>query len=161
MGFNKYRWFSKGKTHKPLPKSAHLLDRIRNGDFDLSSYYKEAKQAQKDYQKIYKREYDSHATSDTNVKRVHAHAAARMRNVARLKLEEEGMVDEIRILKELRDSLKAEFDADLWDEATSPEIGNGTIEDIYVWYKEKLGIQYTNSDIKQIRKRMRKPKNGK
>lgn len=161
MGFNKYRWFSKGKTHKPLPKSAHLLDRIRNGDFELSSYYKEAKQAQKDYQKIYKREYDSHSTSDDNVKRVHAHAAARMRNVARLKLEEEGMVDEIHILKELRDSLKGEFDVDLWDEATSPEIGNGTIEDIYVWYKEKLGIQYTNSDIKQIRKRMRKPKNGK
>lgn len=161
MGFNKYKWYSKGKTHQPLPKSAHLLSRIRNGDFELSSYYKEAEVAKKDYQKIYKREYNSHDTADEGVKRVHAHSAARMRNVARLKLEEEGMRDEFRILKELREALNVEFDADLWDEATSVEVGNETIEDIYNWYKEKLGIQYTNSDIKQIRKRMRKPKDGK
>ncbi len=160
MGFNKYKWYSKGKTHHPLPKSAHLLSRIRNGDFELSSYYKEAEVAKKDYQKIYKREYDSHDTADAGTKRVHAHSAARMRNVARLKLEEEGMRDEYRILNELREALASEFGVDLWDDATSVDVGNETVEDVYKWYKQKLGIEYTKSDIKEIRKRMRKPKDG-
>jgi hypothetical protein len=66
-----------------------------------------------------------------------------MRNVARLKLEEEGMRDEFRILNELRESLNVEFGADLWDDATSVEVGNETIEDIYNWRsRQKINLRY-------------------
>ena len=44
MSYNPFRWYTKGKK-KRLPQSAHLFDRIQNGDFDYSHYYTEAEAA--------------------------------------------------------------------------------------------------------------------
>jgi hypothetical protein len=70
-----------------------------------------------------------------------------MRNVAYLKLMEEVMVDEDRILKKLRDGLFDEFGSDYWENATSIEMGLKTIEDIYWKYKELSGMGTTPSEI--------------
>jgi hypothetical protein len=44
MSYNKFRWWTKGRTHKPLKSDAPLLLKIRNGDFDYSYMFGEAKQ---------------------------------------------------------------------------------------------------------------------
>ncbi len=36
MGYNPYRWWTKGRPNKPLKAEAPLLLKIRNGDFDYS-----------------------------------------------------------------------------------------------------------------------------
>ena len=38
MGYNKFRWWTKGRVNKPLKADAPLLLKIRNGDFDYSHY---------------------------------------------------------------------------------------------------------------------------
>lgn len=147
MGYNPYRWYSKGKKHKTLPESRPLLLRIRNGDFGLSHYLKQIPRVKREYEDKYQEAWDSYPGGDQFERHQHSHRTARMRNVARLKLEEEGMFDEIQIFQKLRDSLKDEFGEDCWDEATSPEIGLETIEDIYWYYKEKTGMGQTPSEI--------------
>jgi len=145
MGFNPYKWYSKGKTHKPLPTSSPLLSKIKNGDYEISSYLVEAEDVKKDYIKIYSKEYNSHTTNDENTRKFHAHQKARMRNVAYLKLLEAGMVDEERILRDLRKELHSEFGDDYWD--TVMETQPLSVEDIYWKYKEFSGIGTTPSEI--------------
>lgn len=147
MSYNPYKWFSKGKSHKPLKPSAPLLLKIRNGDFNPSSYFAEATVARKEYQAIYDKEYDSHSTDEISVKKFHAHQSARMRNVAYLKLNEAAMFDEEKILRKLKDELVSEFGIDLWDTVTSVEVGLETVEDIYWKYKELSGMGTTPSEI--------------
>lgn len=147
MSYNPYKWYSKGKSHKPLPPSTPLLLKIRNGDFNLSSYFSEAEREVKDYKAIYDKEYNSQTTEEVNVKKFHAHQKARMRNVAYLKLMVDGMIDEVKILKRLRDELLSEFGNDFWNETTSIEVGLMSIEDVYWKYKELSGIGTTPSEI--------------
>lgn len=147
MSYNPYKWYSGGKIHTPLKPSAPLLLKIRNGDFNQSQYFAESEEVKREYQRIYDIEYNSQTTEDINVKRFHAHQKARMRNVAYLKLIEEAMFDEDRILKKLRDGLFDEFGSDYWDVATSIENGLKTIEDVYWKYKELSGMGQTPSEI--------------
>lgn len=145
MGFNPFKWYSKGKFHKPLPQSSPLLLKIRNGDFNPSSYLGEAELVKRDYNRIYKREYNSQTTGEESVRKFHAHQKARMRNVAYLKLIEEGMWDEERILNRLRNELTSEFGGDYWDVVMDGDVK--TIEDAYWKYKELSGMGTTPSEI--------------
>jgi hypothetical protein len=145
MGFNPYKWYSKGKTHRPLPKSSPLLSKIRNGDYEISSYLVEADDVKKDYIKIYSKEYNSHTTNDESTRKFHAHQKARMRNVAYLKLLESGMMDEERILKDLRNELYSEFGGDYWETVLDGE--PMTIEDMYWMYKKLSGMGTTPSEM--------------
>lgn len=147
MGYNPYRWHISGKKKEGLKASAPLLLKIRNGDFNLSYYFGEAEKMRKAYQKQYDTEYKNQTTDETNVKELHAHHKARMKNVAYLKLMEDAAVDEERILRKLRKELEREFGADYWDEATSVEAGLRTIEDVYWKYKELSGMGSTPSEI--------------
>ena len=56
MGYNPFRWYTKGKK-KRLPINAHLFDKIKNGDFNYSHYYKEAESARKEYSSIFKKQW--------------------------------------------------------------------------------------------------------
>jgi len=147
MGYNPYKWYSKGRRKKRLPQSRPLLLRIRNGDFNLSHYIKEIGRVEKEYEETYQEAWDEYPTTDTHARHQHAHQTARMRNVARLKLEEEVMEDEPKILQRLRDGLEDEFGEDLWDEAHQEQRGDGSVEDLYYWYKERLGMGQTPSEI--------------
>lgn len=136
MGFNRFRWWTYSKKPKKLKKSAPLIEKIRHGDYDLSIYLQDVPLAEKDYEERYQKAADEYDTTDEFAKHSHAHAQARKRNEARLKLLEEGTVDELKTLKRLRNDLEKEFGEDLWDEATSVETGLETVEDIYDYYKE-------------------------
>ncbi len=44
MGYNPFRWYTSGKYRKkPLKSNAPLLLKIRNGDFEHSPFFREAK----------------------------------------------------------------------------------------------------------------------
>ena len=147
MSYNKYKWFSKKTKPKTLPESRPLLLRIRNGDFGISHYLKQVPTVEREYDEKYNESWDSNPQADYPERHMLAHEHARMRNVAKLKLEEVGMVDEIKILKKLRDALEKEFGDDYWEDATSVENELRTIEDVYWFYKEKSGFGLTPSEI--------------
>ena len=48
MGYNAFRWYTKGRRVKPLKKSEPLLLRIQNGDYEYSPYFSEAKEVEKE-----------------------------------------------------------------------------------------------------------------
>lgn len=137
MGFNRFRWWTYSKKPKKLKKSAPLIDKIRNGDFDLSIYLQDVPLAEQDYKEKYEKAAAEYDTTDEFARHNHAHAQARKRNEARLKLLENGTEDELKVLTTLRNELEKEFGEDLWDDATSVETGLETVEQIYDYYNER------------------------
>ena len=130
MGYNPFRWYTKGKK-KRLPPSAHLFDKIQNGDFDYSHYYSEAEEARKEYSSLFQQKMDE--TNDYG----QARSFARMKNVRALKLDEEAHNDEMKMLYELRSSLKEEFGFDLWDKMMKSK--QMDLEQLYDFYcQEKM-----------------------
>jgi hypothetical protein len=153
MGYNPFKWWSKGVgRRKKLPKSAPLLARIQNGDFEYSPYFYEAQMAQEDADRIYNEVYErmSKFSNDKNGIDADARDASKMRRIARNKLLESGVDEEQKILHELKLALQDEFGVDLWDKAMEKQRGKGTTEDIYWWYKKQVGQTYTKSEL-QIR----------
>lgn len=108
MGYNPFKWYTKGKKNR-LPQSAHLFDKIQNGDFDYSSYYTEAEAARQEYASLFQKTMDE--TGDYSM----ARTAAKMKNVRALKLDEEALLDEQRLQRDLRNELKDKFGFCLWD----------------------------------------------
>lgn len=54
LNYNKFFWWRKYSPKiKPLPESAPFLDRIRNGDFELSHYYWQVQQAEYEINQLY------------------------------------------------------------------------------------------------------------
>lgn len=149
MAYNRFRWWSKGKKHRKLPKNAPLLSKIRNGDFEVSSYYEEAKQAQKDAERIYNKVYEERSkfSDDTNAIELDARDASRMRRIAREKLLEAALEEEQKLLSQLKLELEEEFGKDLWEKAMERQRGKGTTEDLYLWYKNQLNIFQTPSEL--------------
>jgi len=125
MGYNPFKWYTKGKK-KRLAPSAHLFDKIQNGDFDYSHYFTEAEAARKEYASIFQQTMKETGTYSM------ARQAAKMKNVRALKLDDEGHKDEFRILKQLRDELQLQFGFDLWDEMMEQPPMN--LEELYDYY---------------------------
>lgn len=154
MGYNPYRWWTKGKKHKPLKADAPLLLKIRNGDFGYSEMFSEAKQMRETEQNAFEQTYKNYAGNDERNRLDAALEASRMKRLKAIKLELEAALDEERILQKLRLELKAEFGKDLWDKAMERQRGKGTLEDLYYWYKKqcKLGTTTSEMDIQLKRK---------
>jgi anaerobic ribonucleoside-triphosphate reductase len=130
MGYNPFRWYTKGKK-KRLPQSAHLFDKIQNGDFDYSHYYTEAEEARKEYSTLFQKTMDE--TGDYAM----ARTAAKMKNVRALKLDEEAFKDEQKILWSLKNELEEEFGFCLWDKMMKSK--QMDLEELYDFYcKEKM-----------------------
>jgi hypothetical protein len=130
MSYNPFRWFTKVKK-KRLPQSAHLFDKIVNGDFNYSYYHTEAEEARiranSTFEKVMK-ETGTYAM---------ARQAARMDNIRAMKLDEEAHKDEFRLLKELRDELCSKFGFDLWDSIMESDPMD--TEEVYDFYcQEKM-----------------------
>jgi len=148
MGYNPFRWYTSGKYRKrPLPQSAPLLLKIKNGDFESSPFFREAEDARKDYQRMYN-EYiqNSHSKDEFSIKH-EAHQYAKMKNVRALKLDEKADEEEQARLYQLKKELEAEFGKDLWDKAHERQRGKGTTEDLYWWYKKQVGMGQTPSEM--------------
>jgi hypothetical protein len=147
MGYNKFRWWTKGKTHKPLPADSPLLLKIRNGDFNYSYMFNEAKQMRETQHKTYQQAYDNYGGTDERNRIQAALEASQMKRVKALKLEFEANKDENMILYKLRSELTKEFGKDLWDKAMERQRGKGTLEDLYFWYKKQCKIGTTKSEM--------------
>ena len=153
MGYNPYRWWTKGRPNKPLKADAPLLLKIRNGDFDYSYMFSEAKSVRKSAEKAYSEAYSNYGGTDEKNREQAALEAGRMKRVKALKLEMEAARDEEMILWRLRGELKKEFEKDLWDKAMERQRGKGTLEELYMWYKKqvKQGTTTSEFDIKYRR----------
>jgi len=147
MGYNKFRWWTKGKTHRPLKADAPLLFKIRNGDFDYSYMFSEAIEMRETQQKVYQQTYDNYGGTDERNRIQAALEASQMKRVKALKLEFEANRDENLILYKLRSELTKEFGKDLWDKAMERSRGKGTLEDLYYWYKKQCKVGTTKSEM--------------
>lgn len=146
MSYNPYRWFT-SQRQKRLPKSRPLLERIQNGDFEYSIYFEEAKWNRQEAEKIFDDVMKNALISDLKQREHEANLSAKMKRVKAMKLEEEGVKDELRMLRDLREELTNEFGVDLWDSAMENLQGKGTTEDLYFWYKKRVGQTYTKSEL--------------
>lgn len=148
MGYNPFRWYTQGKYRKkPLKKASPLLSKIRNGDFESSPFFREAKDNEKLYDKMYNEFMESSHISDENDKKVEAHQHAKMKRIKAQKLMEKGLEEELTRLKELRSELTREFGKDLWEESLERQRGKGRTEDLYFWYKKQMKLGQTPSEI--------------
>jgi hypothetical protein len=147
MAYNKFRWWTKGKKHKPLKPDAPLLLKIRNGDFEYSEMFSEADEMRATEKSAYEQTYKNYAGNDERNRIDAALEASRMKRVKAIKLELEAARDEELILWKLRKALHIEFGKDLWDKAMERQRGKGTTEDLYYWYKKQCKQGTTTSEI--------------
>jgi hypothetical protein len=153
MGYNPFRWWTKGRPNKPLKAEAPLLLKIRNGDFDYSYMFSEAKIVKESAQKAGEDAYKNYGGTDEQNRIQASLEAGRMKRIKSIKLELEAMTDENKILWKLRKELAREFEKDLWEKAMERQRGKGTLEDLYMWYKKqvKQGTTTSEFDIKYQR----------
>ena len=153
MAYNKFRWWTKGRPSKPLKADAPLLLKIRNGDFDYSYMFSEAKIVKESAKKDSEDAYKNYGGTDEQNRIQASLEAGRMKRIKAIKLELEAMTDENRILWKLRKELAREFEKDLWEKAMERQRGKGTLEDLYMWYKKqvKQGTTTSEFDIKYQR----------
>jgi hypothetical protein len=153
MGYNPYRWWTKGRPNKPLKADAPLLLKIRNGDFDYSYMFNEAASQRESAEEAYNQTYKNYGGTDERNRKEAALEAGRMKRIKAVKLELEAFKNEELILWKLRAELKKEFEKDLWDKAMERQRGKGTLEDLYMWYKKqvKQGTTTSEFDIKYRR----------
>ena len=153
MGYNPFRWWTKGRPNKPLKAEAPLLLKIRNGDFDYSYMFSEAKIVKESAKKAGEDAYKNYGGTDEQNRIEASLEAGRMKRIKSIKLELEAMTDENRILWKLRKELAREFEKDLWEKAMERQRGKGTLEDLYMWYKKqvKQGTTTSEFDIKYQR----------
>ena len=148
MAYNLFRWFTEGKYRtKPLKKSAPLLLKIQNGDFEYSPFFLESKDNDKLYDDMFQQYMETSQIRDTNDRKVEAHEYAKMKRIKSQKLMEKGIEEEQSRLHQLREELKLEFGKDLWDKCLQKQRGKGTTEDMYWWYKKQIGGSYTKSEL--------------
>jgi hypothetical protein len=147
MAYNKYRWYTKGRPNKPLPSDAPLLLKIRNGDFDYSYMFSEAKVVRETAEKASADAYKNYGGTDEQNRIQASLEAGRMKRIKALKLEIEADKNEKSILWKLQKELKQEFGKDLWNKAMERQRGKGTLEDLYMWYKKQCKIGTTKSEI--------------
>jgi hypothetical protein len=152
MSYNPFRYYTEGKYRKrPLKSSAPLLLKIKNGDFEYSPYFLEAKDNEKLYNDMFNQYMETSGISDINDRKVEAHQYAKMKRIKAQKLMEVGDKEENLRLLQLRKELTNEFGEDLWEEAMEAKLGGkGTTLDLYLWYKKKCNQTYTKSEL-QIR----------
>ena len=147
MSYNKFRWWTKGRKNKPLPADAPLLLKIRNGDFDYCYMFGEAKEMRETQHKVYQQAYDNYGGTDEKNRIQAAQEASQMKRLKALKLELEAHKEEQMILYRLRSELTKEFGKDLWDKAMERSRGKGTLEDLYMWYKNQTKTGTTKSEM--------------
>ena len=147
MAYNKFRWWTKGRTNKPLKADAPLLLKIRNGDFDYSYMFSEVKVVKESAQKAGTDAYKNYGGTDEQNRIQASLEAGRMKRIKAIKLELEALSDENRILWKLQGELKKEFGKDLWDKAMERQRGKGTLEDLYMWYKKQVKEGTTKSEM--------------
>ena len=147
MAYNKFRWWTKGRPNKPLKADAPLLLKIRNGDFDYSYMFSEARIVKESAKKAGEDAYKNYGGTDEQNRIQASLEAGRMKRIKAIKLELEALSDENKNLWRLQMELKKEFGKDLWGKAMERQRGKGTLEDLYWWYKKQVKEGTTKSEM--------------
>ena len=147
MSYNKFRWYTKGRPNKPLNADAPLLLKIRNGDFNYSYMFSEAKIVKETAEKASADAYKNYGGTNEQNRIQASLEAGRMKRIKALKLEIEADKNEKSILWKLRKELTSEFGKDLWNKAMERQRGKGTLEDLYMWYKKQVKEGTTKSEM--------------
>jgi len=134
MGYNRFRWWTKGKKKNPLPEHYPLAQKIQNGDYDYSYMFAEAKEMKDTAQKVFQQTWDNYGGTDQQNRMEVSLDASRMKRLKALKLEMEAAKDEEKILWKLKKDLEKTFGMDLWEEAL--EKVDGDLMDLYTYYKQ-------------------------
>ena len=153
MGYNPFKWWTKGRPNKPLKADAPFLLKIRNGDFNYSYMFNEAVQMRATAEQAYNDAYKNYGGTDERNRKEVALEAGRMKRIKSIKLELEAHRDENTILWRLQKEFTKEFGKDLWNKALERQRGKGALEDLYWWYKKqvKQGTTTSEFDIKYRR----------
>jgi hypothetical protein len=133
MGYNPYRWWTKGRKNKPLPAHAPIFDKIKNGDYDYSYLFAEADEMKSKAKQAYDETYKNYGGTDEKNRIEVSLDASRMKRLKAIKLQLEAHKDELNILYKLRKDLQSVFGVDLWDEAI--EKVDGDLIELYTYYK--------------------------
>ena len=147
MGYNPFRWWTKGRPNKPLNADAPLLLKIRNGDFDYSYMFNEAASQRASSSEAYDQAYKNYGGTDEKNRQEAALDAGRMKRIKAIKLEIEAAKNELMTLWKLQMELKKEFGKDLWEKSLERQRGKGTLEDLYMWYKKQVKEGTTKSEM--------------
>lgn len=124
-----------------------LLEKIREGRYELSKHFQTADYYKKRSKKMYEIQMNNQYISDQAQRRMEAEYSSRSERLKSNKHFSMGVEMEVKILKDLRDALEKEFGVDLWDKAMERQRGKGTTEDLYWWYKKQVGQSYTKSEL--------------
>jgi len=133
MSYNKFKWWTKGKKHKPLSDRAPLYDKIQNGDYDYSYMFNEAEMVKELAKKAYDDTYKNYGGTDEKNRIEVSLDASRMKRLKAIKLQLEAHKDEQKILWKLQNDLKEVFGFDIWEEAV--ENCGGDLISLYQFYK--------------------------
>jgi hypothetical protein len=105
---NVYYWWRRWKTHKSLPASANIVDKLKNGDFDISPYWK---QIEWEYyylaEDVIKLRNNSSFTRDTIKEKEREFITLYNRRI--FKLVEDAVLDEKARMKDLEDSIRRKY----------------------------------------------------
>jgi hypothetical protein len=146
-GYNRYRWWTRGKKVKPLPLNTPLLLKIINGDYDYSYMFNEAEFHRMEAETAYNLAYKNYI-GNTEAGRIEAaREVGRMKRLKAVKAEIEAGLDELRILDRLKKELEKEFGNDYWDDIMFGMEFDGNLIDLYYKYKSKSGMNQTPSEF--------------
>jgi hypothetical protein len=146
MGYNKYKWWTRGRKIKPLPETAPLLLKILNGDYEYSYIFEDVKHHKLEAEIAYNKAYNNYAGNSNDGRNEAAMEAGRMKRVKAVKAEIEAGLDELRILDKLKRDLEKEFGNDYWYDIFGTDFDGSTL-DLYYKYKELSGMKQTPSEF--------------
>lgn len=133
MSYNPFRWWTKGKIHKPLSDRAPLYDKIKNGDYEYSYLFAEAIEMRETAKKAYDDTYKNYGGTDEKNRIEASLEASRMKRLKAIKLELEAYKDEQKILYKLEKDFKEVFGLNIFEEAV--ENCGGDLLSLYSYYK--------------------------
>lgn len=130
LNYNQFRWWRKFDTKtKTLPNKSPLLSKVKNGDFEFSHFYWQAKYAEIELnQKHYESLDGQHFTEST-----------RMDRARRKRLWGDFEKDELKKLETLKKEFTKEFFIEPDEYDNESETFDGTLEEFYKYCSEKYG----------------------
>ena len=132
-----FYWWRRFKTHRNLPYKAPLIDKIKNGDFDYSPFFEQAKWElhwMKEEQESFINNYQG---KDYELDNLYTEIEIRARKRYN-KLFEDGMKDEFDRMDRLVNDFKKHFEISKDIIKETIEEFDGTIEELFLFMRKNL-----------------------
>jgi hypothetical protein len=132
-----FYWWRRFRTHRNLPYKAPLIDKIKNGDFDYSPFFEQAKWElhwMKEEQESFINNYQG---KDYELDNLYTEIEIRARKRYN-KLFEDGMKDEFDRMDRLVNDFKKHFKISKDIIKETIEEFDGTIEELFLFMRKNL-----------------------